>query len=99
MYTHTPSHVSQSHLKARFDDGDWQHADSRDTAGSSPQQHGLQGMHRSVAEVVLLHTVVGAEVDSHTGDTPYKRLPHTHTDKELRQCGVMEDKHILNVQE
>lgn len=63
-----------AHLKARFDDGERQHADAGHGSSAGAQQHGLAGVGRPVQEVVLLEGVEGAEVDAHARDAADERL-------------------------
>lgn len=64
-----------AYLKAGLNDSKWQHAHTRHSPGTCPQQHGLGSVGCTVLKEVLLKGVEGAEVDAHTRDAAQKRLP------------------------
>lgn len=86
-----------AHLKARFDDGERQHADAGHGSSAGAQQHGLAGVGRPVQEVVLLEGVEGAEVDAHARDAADERLQEGTSQLTQRTAAVTRARYITRV--
>lgn len=87
-----------AHLKACFDDSEWQHADAGDGSSTGTQQHSLTGVGLPVLEVVLLQRVEGAEVDAHARDAAEKWLQEAHRSDQIEwqwrpECVTSKTKH------
>lgn len=70
-----------AHLKACFNDGEWQHADTSHSSGTRSKQNSFASIGRSVQKIVLLQGVEGAEVDAHTRDAADKWLSERQSGK------------------
>lgn len=77
----TPSEMWSSgqdglaYLKAGLNDSEGQHAHTRHSPCSCPQQHGLASLGGTLLKEALLQGVEGAEVDAHPRDAAQEGLP------------------------